>query len=129
MISFHEYIAEISSVDMPQINSSQGLRNYSKISPDSSKFNIIPIRLGYDTYNVFKRYSNDNKFRICDRLLDRRGETVDWKTVFASNEEIANLKELANYIINNSEKPNEQSTAVATLERINELEDKLATSW
>lgn len=128
MISFHEYIAEISSVDMPQINSNQGPRNYSKISPDSSKFNIIPIRLGYDTYNVFKRYSNNNKFRICDRLLDRRGETVDWKTVFASNEEIANLKELANYIINNSEKPNEQSTAVATLERINELEDKLATS-
>lgn len=129
MIGFYKYIAEISSVNMPQIHSNLGPRSYSKISPDSNKFNIIPIRLGYDTYNVFKRYSNINKFKICDRLLDRRGDSVDWKTVLASNEEMANLKELANYIINNSKKSNEQSAASATLERIYKLENELAASW
>lgn len=117
MISFYEWLNEFtaSAVD---IISSKIPRKNSKVTVDSSKFNIIPLKIGYDTYNIFKRYSENKKFAECNSLLDRRGNSVDWETVFSSNEELANLKELANFIINNSKNTNEVRVANSTLDQI-----------
>lgn len=130
MISFYGFVSEISGSNLPQIQNNSVLRRFSKLSPDSGKFNIIPIKIGYDTYEAFKNYSRSNgKFEACDNLLNRRGESVDWKTVYASNEEMVNLKELANYILKISQIPNELSVANVTLKRISNLESESSTSW
>lgn len=111
-------------------------RKISKLEPKTTP--EISVRLGYDTYNVFKRYINrskldpinyPNKFVLANNLLDRRGDSVSWVNVKATNEEISNLIELSKYIINNaqddmesrpeySSKDAEIDTARATLDRL-----------
>jgi hypothetical protein len=130
MITFGEFLHEISispEFDIPtKVPASQ--RGHSKIIPNQDEFHIIPIRLGYDTYNVFKRYM-EPRYHLADKLLDRRGDSVDWVALKASNEEIANLGELARHIIANApemmpgrpgytNRDGEIRTAKATLERI-----------
>lgn len=128
MISFSNFIEISSNFDFGSLNSNKIGRNSIKIQPESDKFNIIPIKIGYDTYNVFKRYLSP-RFSLVERLLDRRGSSVSFVVLKASNEEIANLKELAYYIIKNapekldnrpsySSKDAEIDTAYATLDRI-----------
>lgn len=130
MITFGEFLNEIAvnpELDIPS-KSPVSQRGYSKIIPKQDEFNIIPIRLGYDTYTVFKRYAGP-RYQLADRLLDRRGDSVDWVVVKASNEEIANLGELARHIIarapetmpgrpSYTNKDGEIRTAKATLDRI-----------
>lgn len=128
MISFSKWLYEYAAGEL-SIDSPKSTRRGSKIAVDSSKFNIIPLRMGYDTYIVFKKYSETMpKFAECDRLLDRRGDSVNWEKVFSSNEELANLKELSDYIIKNSNDENHIRVAHATLDRIRKTEDELATS-
>jgi hypothetical protein len=99
------------------------LRSSSKVKPDESGFNIIRIRLSYATYNVFKRYITP-RYELAGALLNRRGDNVDFVFVNASNEELANLKELAERIIKDPDggqfnsKESERRTAKATLEDI-----------
>lgn len=103
MITFGEFINEIAvnpDFELPS-DSSVSLRGGSKILPKQEDFNIIPVRIGYDTYNVFKRYISP-RYQPAERLLDRRGDSVSWVTVKASNEEVANMIELAHHIIANS---------------------------
>jgi hypothetical protein len=129
MINFYHWLNEIASLNLDINSPHSSRRNASKIRVDFNKFNIIPIQLQQDTHSVFKRYSVDNnKFIQCDQLLNRRGDSVDSKTIFASNEEVANLKELANYIIKNSDNSDEINVANMTLERIHKLESELSTS-
>jgi len=130
MITFGDFLNEIAinpEFGMP-VTPQVSQRGHSKILPKQDEFNIIPIRIGYDTYNVFKRYI-EPRYNLADKLLDRRGDSVDWVTVKASNEEIANLGELASHIIANApetmpgrpgytNKDGEIRTAKATLERI-----------
>jgi len=124
MISFGEYLAEIAVnpgalgvVSEPKVQ-----RSSSRIVPEEDKFNIIPLRIGYDTYNVFKRHAPP-KYALAERLLDRRGDSVDWVTVKASNQEVDNLKELARQIINSAKDEGELRTASATLKRIEDSMD------
>ncbi|NBT57406.1 hypothetical protein EBT16_01340 [bacterium] len=130
MITFGDFLNEIAVNPEFNIPSKPVVsqRGYSKIAPKQDEFNIIPIRLGYDTYNVFKRYVGP-RYDLADRLLDRRGDSVDWVTVKASNEEIANLGELARHIIANApetmpgrpsytNRDGEVRTAKSTLDRI-----------
>ena len=118
MKNFLTWLNEISAVGTLEIPGSSSRRS-GKLLPNIEKFNIIPLKLGYDTYKVFKKYCEDDiKFSDCDRLLNRRGDSVDWVVVKSSNIELANLKELSNYIIYNSENPNEIRVAEATLDRI-----------
>ena len=78
----------------------------------------------------FKKYcSKDPKFRDSNNLLDRRGAREDLKTVLASNGEIFNLKELANYIITYSNNTEEFEVANNTLKTISKLEQNLASKW
>lgn len=103
MITFGDFLNEIAvnpDFELPS-DSSVSLRGSSKILPKQDDFNIIPVRIGYDTYNVFRRYVGP-RYQPAERLLDRRGDSVSWVTVKASNEEIANLIELARHIIANS---------------------------
>lgn len=99
MISFSKYLTEIAvSQDFQDIaQSSHAGRSSSKIIPNTNSFNIIPIKLTYAVYDVFKRYVNP-KYELANNLLNRRGNGVNIVTVKASNEEIANLKELAEFI-------------------------------
>lgn len=120
MITFAEFIAEIAiNPNAPEINQPQKIsgRSSSKIIPDESKFNIIPIRLGYGTYNVFKKNMRSGH-EMANRLLDRRGDSVDWVIVKASNQEIQDLQSLANEIIKNSSDESEIRTAHATISAI-----------
>jgi hypothetical protein len=128
MINFYAWLNEISSVDSQFSSPSYTSRKASKLSPDFNKFNVIPVDLGYDTYVVFKKYcSKDPKFRDSNNLLDRRGAREDLKTVLASNGEIFNLKELANYIITYSNNTEEFEVANNTLKTISKLEQNLAS--
>jgi len=62
-----------------------------------SKSYIVPVKLTYATYNIFRRFIS-SKYQLVSDLFDRRGDGVDITTIKASNEEIYNLKELANMI-------------------------------
>jgi hypothetical protein len=118
MKSFSNWLNEISAtadIEIPEPSA----RKSGKLLPSADKFNIIPLKLGYDTYLIFKKYCENNiKFSDCEKLLNRRGDKVDLVVVKSSNIELANLKELANYIIYNSENPNEIRVAESTLDRI-----------
>lgn len=142
MRSFSTFLEIAANPDLDlDITSNDFIRKISKLEPKNSP--EILIKLGYDTYNVFKRYilrskldpvNYPNKFSLANNLLDRRGSSVSWVNVKATNEEISNLIELSKYIINNapdvmelrpeySSKQAEISTAKSTLER---LEDTLS---
>jgi hypothetical protein len=127
MISFGEYLAEIAVnpdalgvVSEPKVQ-----RSSSRIIPEEDKFNIIPLRIGYDTYNVFKRHASP-RYALAERLLGRRGDSVDWVTLKASNQEVDNFKELAHQILNSSKDEGELRTASATLKRIEDSMDAYA---
>lgn len=130
MITFGDFLNEIAinpDFDIP-VKPQGSQRGYSKIVPKQDAFNIIPIRLPYSTYNVFMRYV-EPRYSLAGNLLDRRGDSVSWVTVNASNEEITNLGELAHHIIKSaqesmpgrpdySSKDAEIRTAEATLQAI-----------
>lgn len=137
MRSFIDFLEISVNPDLDlDITSSDFGRKLSKLEPKTRP--TIPIRLGYDTYNVYKRYitrskldpiNYPNKFVLANNLLDRRGDSVSWVDVTATNEEISNLIELSKYIINNapdvmelrpkySSKEAEINTARATLDRL-----------
>lgn len=104
MISFSQYLTEI-AVD-PEFQNSIQQKNYtgrasSQIMPNTNSFNIVPIKITYAVYDVFKRYISP-RYKLADDLLNRRGNGVNIVTVKASNEEIANLKELAEFISDNA---------------------------
>lgn len=103
MISFSEYLSEIAvNNDLPDITQTSYTGRYSsKIAPNTNSFNIIPIKLTYAVYDVFKRYIGP-RYELVNNLLNRRGNGVNIVTVKASNEEIANLKELAEFISDNA---------------------------
>lgn len=101
MKSFKQYINEI-SVEPDLLNklkpTSYSGRVSSKLIPNTDSFKVIPIKLAYSIYDVFKRYVSP-KYKLAEELLDRRGDSVGWVTIRASNEELFNLRELAQYII------------------------------
>lgn len=104
MKSFKQYINEISVepefLDKLKPISYSG-RVSSKLIPKTDSFKVIPIKLAYSIYDVFKRYVSP-KYKPADELLDRRGDSVSWITVKASNEELFSLRELAQHIIENA---------------------------
>lgn len=118
MKSFSNWLNEISAATDIEI-SEPSARKSRKLLLGADKFNIISLKLGYDTYLIFKKYCENNiKFSDCENLLNIRGDKVDLVVVKSSNIELANLKELENYIIYNSQNPNEIRVAESTLDRI-----------
>jgi superfamily I DNA/RNA helicase len=110
MISFYQYLTEISAdpelIDILKSKNYTG-RSSSKILPTTDGFNIIPLKISNDVYNLFKSYIT-SKYKLAENLLNRKGPGSKVK---ASNEELENIKELAKYIIRNSSEESEITIA------------------
>lgn len=78
---------------------------------------FFPVRLSYATYLVFSKYQKGKGDPLGD-LLFRRGDSVDWKTIKASDDEIQRLKQVAQEILSVSKDPGEVRTAQHVLETI-----------
>lgn len=136
MISFSEYLSEIAvSADFSDMTqSSYTGRSASKIVPNTNSFNIVPIKLTYAVYDVFKRYISP-KYKLADNLLNRRGNGTNIVTLKASNEEIANLKELAEFIsenapeqmLNRPEYTNQEREIAVAKSLVQEIEELIPT--
>lgn len=82
--------------------------------PPPTDSHMIPVTLSYAVYNIFQQYwegQNDPLYAI----LSRRGHSVDWVHVFASQEEIDRLGEVAMEIIDD---PESEKPAIATAESL-----------
>jgi hypothetical protein len=124
MISFNDWLNEYAASDLT-VNIPKIPRRNSKISVDSEKFNIIPIKINQDQHAVLKKYTENNpKFLQCDNLLNR----AESDTVFSSNSELINLKELVEYIFNNSDDKSHVFIANQVMDMIQKLEKELAAS-
>ena len=69
----------------------------------------IPLKLSYAVYNVFQRYWEGQRDPLY-ALLSRRGNSVDWVTVFATPEEVERLEKVTQEVLN-SDDPAEVRTA------------------
>lgn len=78
---------------------------------------FFPVRLAYSTYLVFSKYVKGQTDPLAD-LLFRRGDSVDWKTIKASDDEIMRLRQVAQQILSTSKDPGEVRTAQHVLETI-----------
>jgi len=88
-------------------------------SPEENEgYGDIPIRLSYAVLNVFQRYwegQGDPLYAV----LSRRGNSVDWVTVKASQEEIDRLEEVARKILEDPEtEEGEKATAKQLLDTL-----------
>jgi hypothetical protein len=122
MITFGEFIAEIAvNADAPEIyNSPSSARRSSKIMPDEGKFNIIPIQISGEMYDLFNRHMTP-RYGMAAGLLDRRGDARGNVVVKASNQEIESLKELAQEIIKMSPGDKEIGTAYEAIRAVREF--------
>lgn len=80
-----------------RIGGSMPARNNPVVAPPSPAHRF-PIRIGYGTYLVFSENwwgSGDPLYA----LLSRRGNSVDWVTVFASAKELDRMEEVANSLL------------------------------
>jgi len=90
---------------------------------DKYKSADIPIKIGYDTLNIFQRYwdgQNDPLYA----LLSRRGNSPDWVTVKVSKEELERLIDQAQDILHQGDKT-EKRVAKATLQRLKKAGHKI----
>jgi hypothetical protein len=69
----------------------------------------IPLKLSYAVYNVFQRYWDGQRDPLY-ALLSRRGDSVDWVTVFATPVEVERLEAVTREVMN-SDDPAEVHTA------------------
>lgn len=77
------------------------------------------LPIGYGTFNVFSRYwwgQGDPLYAV----LSRRGTSVDWVTVEASQAEVDRLLDTAHEILESSEDPGERNAAEAFLKDFHE---------
>jgi hypothetical protein len=133
-MNFRQFLNEISanwqpspddSFDWVRKGAKHGDWNRSKMYhlgqtvPPATEKDSIPMKLGYDVYNVFQRYW-DGQSDPLYAVLSRRGNSVDWVTVFASPEEVKRLKQVAEEILKTSQEQGERRTAQALLQRLQE---------
>jgi len=77
------------------------------------------LPIGYDVFNIFQRYwwgQGDPLYAV----LSRRGTSVDWVTVEASEEEVDRMVETAREILEKSSDETERRVADAFLRRFEE---------
>jgi len=118
-MKFKQFLEISLSPDFPELKlNSPKARSSSKIIPTGEKARIIPVRVGYDIYNVFIRYSDNN--RIISDLMDRRGDGVDPVIINFSNEEVDSMRRLAEFILANSNKKEEILVANKALKAISQ---------
>jgi hypothetical protein len=118
MITFCEFLTEIAvNPDAAGISySSSSNRRSSKIMPDEGKFNIIPLKISREMYDLLSRYLTP-RYGLVAGVLDRRGDAADPVVVKVSNQEMESLKNLAEEIIKNSPPgDNDIKTAYAAIQ-------------
>jgi hypothetical protein len=80
----------------------------------------IPLKLSYAVYNVFQRYWDGQRDPLY-ALLSRRGDSVDWVTVFATPVEVERLEAITQEVLN-SDDPAEVHTAKSLKKLLDSLE-------
>jgi hypothetical protein len=115
MINFYTWLNEISATSSKYELPSYSSRGSSKLNPDAEKFNIIPVEISFDAYNLLIGHCDKSN---CQSILDRRGNGQE-STVFVSNEELYDLKKLIINIINSSNNSFDSKVAKETLEKLN----------
>jgi hypothetical protein len=118
MITFGEFMTEIAvNPDAPEFsNSSSSPRRSSKIMPDEGKFNIIPLKISREMYDLLGRHLTP-RYGLVAGVLDRRGDSQGPVLVKVSNQEMESLKELAEEIIKKAPSgDNDIKTAYATIQ-------------
>ena len=124
MKTFKQFLEISLNLDAPGIEkSNKSFRSSSSnLLPSPEKTFIVPIRISYGIYNVLNKYSRN--FSLASAVLLRRGDSVDFVTVNASNQEIANLKDLAEYVKRISNKEEEIRTADSALDSVSSAIDQ-----
>ena len=89
------------------------IREGSELGPEYN----IPLNISYGVYNVFQRYWEGQSDPLY-AVLSRRGDSVDWVTVEASQEEADRMREVAEEIVSSSDDPMEKRTAQMQLDRL-----------
>lgn len=120
MITFCEFLTEIAvNPDAKGISySSSSNRRSSKIMPDEGKFNIIPLKISREMYDLMGRHLTP-RYGLVAGVLDRRGNAPDPVVVKVSNQEMESLKELAEEIIKKAlPGDNDIKTAYATIQAV-----------
>lgn len=112
MKNFKQFLEISLNSDFPELKiKSSGVRaSSSKIIPTAEKTRIIPVKITNDVYDVFNKYISP-KFDLVYDLMNRRGDSKDDVVIHSSNEELENLRSLAEFILANSNKQNEISAA------------------
>ena len=88
--------------------------------PPATEEARIPLKLSYAVYNVFQRYWEGQHDPLY-ALLSRRGDSVDWVTVFATPEEVQRL-EAVMWEVMKSEDRGEVGTAKSLQKLLDSLE-------
>jgi|694.fasta_scaffold53406_5 hypothetical protein len=109
-MNFKNFLEISINQEAPEIKGKKPLSfRSSKLLPTYEKTRIIPIKIQYDVYDILSKYAY--KFPLASGLLNRRGDSIEDVILRASNEEIFNLKELADYVTNNSDNAKEKIAA------------------
>lgn len=122
MITFCEFLNEIAvNPDATGISySSSSNRRSSKIMPDEGKFNIIPLKISREMYDLLGRHLTP-RYGLVAGVLDRRGDSPSPVLVKVSNQEMESLKDLAEEIIKKSPPGNDEiKTAYAAIQAARE---------
>lgn len=116
MITFSEFIF---SGEIPNNSRSFSIRNpMKKLEPSITPTIRVPI--GELTRSILMGYVENPKFKLVKNLLYR--QEPDFPYTMANIEEVANLKELANYIINSDiEELGHKEIAKLILKRISDI--------
>jgi len=104
-------------------NTESVLRQRGYLSEGYPKGYDIPIKIGYDTLNIFQRYWEGQGDPLY-ALLSRRGNSVDIVTVKVSKEELERLIDQAKEILRKGDKI-EKRVAKATLGRLKKAGHKI----
>lgn len=117
MITFCEFLNEIAvNPDASGISySSSSNRRSSKITPDENKFNIIPLKISREMYDLLGRHLTP-KYGLVSGVLDRRGDGPGHVLVRVSNQEMESLTELADEIMKKTPGDDDIKTAYATIQ-------------
>lgn len=117
MITFCEFLSEIAvNPDASGISySTSSSRRSSKITPDENKFNIIPLKISREMYDLLSRHLTP-RYGLVAGVLDRRGDGPGPVLVRVSNQEMESLKDLAEEIMKKAPIGDDIKTAYATIQ-------------
>ena len=119
MRKFRDFLRERDEKQFNWSRNPKDMLHLNKTIPPVEANGGVPLKLGYGAYQVFQRYWQGQDDPLY-ALLSRRGDSVDFVTVFATPEEADRLKQAANEIIAMSKDDGEIRTAKHILANIDQ---------